>query len=197
MRGLKDWEEVEGVLEEIGLLDLAVSELSSALGRKLYELLGEYSPRISELSARRGGLESTVQQFCLSHKSDFAKKRSRQLRYGRIAFRLAERIDIPDEFQQSAIATLKKLGLTDCIETRERLDRSALKKLSDADLARCGIKRTREDHFRVEPDLKLISEKAGRRECSVPSFSVDLEKLAKLVAEKKSAEGKPFNPTAE
>lgn len=178
---IKDWADVEGALENIGMLDLRISELSSALGRKLYELLGEYSGEISELGNRRSSIESAVQLFCLLSKSEFAKKRSKRFHYGRIAFRTAERIEIPDELQSAAAATLKKLGFSECIEIRERLDKGALKRLSDADLARCGIKRLREDHFRVEPDLNLISEKVGKKDAPAQAFAVDLEKLARLL----------------
>ncbi len=181
MLSVREWADIEGALEEIGMLDLEISELSSALGRKLYDLLGEYSGAISELGARRTSIESTVQLFCLVNKSEFAKKRSRRFQYGRIAFRTAERIEIPDELQAAAAATLKKLGFSECIETRERLDKGALKRLSDADLARCGIKRLREDHFRVEPDLNLISQKLGKRDLEVRPFAFDIEKLARLL----------------
>ncbi len=181
MPSIRDWGEVDRALEEIGMLDLGISELASALGRKLYELLGEYSGEISDLGERRRGIESAIQLFCLLNKSEFAKKRSRRFHYGRIAFRTAERIDVPDELQAAAIATLKKLGLPECIEIRERLDKGALKRLSDTDLARCGIKRLREDHFRIEPDISLISEKLGKKDLATPIFAVDVEKLAKLL----------------
>lgn len=181
MLSVREWADVEGALEEIGMLDLEISELTSALGRKLYELLGEYSGMISELGNRRRAVESAIQLFCLLNKSEFAKKRSRRFHYGRIAFRTAERIEIPDELQTAAVATLKKLGFSECIEIRERLDKSALKKLSDADLARCGIKRLREDHFRIDPDLNLISEKIGKKDLAAPAFAVDVEKLARLL----------------
>ncbi|MFZ2446340.1 MAG: host-nuclease inhibitor Gam family protein [Syntrophobacteraceae bacterium] len=184
MRSVRDWNDVDRALEEMGLLDLGISERTSALGRKLHELLGEYSGELTDLTGKRRGIESAVQLFCLLNKCEFAKKRSKLFHHGRIAFRMAERIDVAEELQAAAIATLKKLGRADCIEIRERLDKAALKKLSDTDLARCGIKRTREDHFRIEPDLNLISEKIGKNDLAAPAFAVDVEKLAKLVVRK-------------
>ncbi|MEN6441668.1 MAG: host-nuclease inhibitor Gam family protein [Syntrophobacter sp.] len=178
---VENWNDVDRMLEEIGRLDLAISDISSALGRKLHGLIGEFSREISEISGQRHALESALQLFCLSNKSEFGKKRSRKFHYGRIAFKLAERIEVPEELQDSVIATLKKLGLKDCIETRERLDRNALKRLPDSELARCGIKRIREDHFRIEPDINLISEKIGRKDLVSPSFLLDVEKLSKIV----------------
>jgi phage host-nuclease inhibitor protein Gam len=185
MLTLADWTEVDGAVERIGLLDLEIAELTSALGRRLYALVGEYSGRLCELAGQRRRTESAVQAFCTANRDDFAKKRSRQCRYGRIAFRMAERIEIAEELQDAAITTLKKLGFTDCVETRERLDKGALKKLADVDLARCGIKRVREDHFRIEPDMKSIAEKIERSDLAFPEFAVDLEKLSKLIVKRK------------
>lgn len=181
MHTVNNWQEVDRALEEIGILDLNITDTSSALGRRINELIEEFSAEISDLSDRRLALESALQLFCVANKDEFAKKRSRKFHHGRIAFKLAERIEVPEELQDSAIATLKKLGFMDCIETRERLDRNALKKLSDTELARCGIKRIREDHFRIEPDVILISEKLGRKDLASPSFLIDREKLAKAI----------------
>jgi len=181
MRVIETWSDVDSMLEEIGMLDLAMSDISSALGRKLHGLIGEFSREFSEISDQRTSLESAIQFFCVSNKNEFEKKRSRKFHHGRIAFKLAERIEVPEELQDSVIATLKKLGLKDCIETRERLDRNALKKLPDAALARCGVKRVREDHFRIEPDVNFISEKIGRKDLASPSFLLDVERLSKVV----------------
>jgi phage host-nuclease inhibitor protein Gam len=185
-----NWNNVDKGLEEIGIIDLGIAEIASSLGRKLHELIGEFSRDISDLTERRRDIESAIESFCLLNKDEFGKKRSRQFNYGRISFRMAERIEVPEELEDAIIATLKKLGFSDCVETRERLDRNALKKLPDSDLARCGIRRAKEDHFRIDPDLKLISERIGAKTEDSPAFAVDFEKLLKSVKRKE-------NPTDE
>jgi phage host-nuclease inhibitor protein Gam len=179
-----NWSSVDKALEEIGIIDLGIGEIASSLGRKLHELIDKYSHELSDLTERRRGIESAIESFCLINKGEFGKKRSRQFHYGRISFRMAERIEIPEELEDAVISTLKKLGFSDCVETRERLDRNALKKLPDSALTRCGIRRTKEDHFRIDPDLKLIAERIGRRAQASPTFAVDIEKLAKAVKRK-------------
>ena len=176
-----NWRSVDKALEEIGTIDLGIGEIASAVGRRLHEILDEYSREISDLTERRRGIEAAVESFCLLNKGEFEKKRSRQFHYGRISFRLAERIEVPEDLEDAAIATLKKLGFSDCVETRERLDRNALKKLPDSDLARCGIRRIREDHFRIDPDLKVVAGRIGGKEPGAHAFMVDLEKLARAV----------------
>lgn len=186
------WTDVDRALERIGILELETGERCSSLGRKLYELLGEYSQELKEISEEKKAVEAAVESFCLLNKAEFTKKRSKQFHYGKIAFRTAERIEVPDDLEEAVISTLKKLGYAECIEIRERLDKNALKKLSDGDLVRCGIRRTREDHFRVDPDLNLISQKIGKN--GLPVFSVDLEKLARAVKHKEGAAAEDAPP---
>ncbi|MHC1727882.1 MAG: host-nuclease inhibitor Gam family protein [Syntrophobacteraceae bacterium] len=192
---IRDWADVDRALENIGLLDLEIGELSSSLGRKLYELLGEYSGEILNLTERQRALGACIESFCLLNKGEFSQKRSKQLRYGKIAFRVSERIEVPEELEDSAIAALKRLGHSACIELRERIDRNSLKKLTDTDLSRCGIRRTREDHFRIEPDIKLITNGSGRKD-SAERFSVDLQKLEKAIRRNGNKEGEE-SPVAE
>jgi phage host-nuclease inhibitor protein Gam len=179
-----NWNGVDKALEEIGMIDLGIGEIASSMGRRFHEILDEYSRELSDLTERRRGIEAAIESFCLINKSEFEKKRSRQFHHGRISFRMAERIEVPEELEAAAIATLKKLGFTDCVETRERLDRNALRKLSDGDLARCGIRRAKEDHFRIDPDLKLISERIGGKIPTHQAFIVDMEKLGKAFRKK-------------
>ncbi len=188
------WTDVDRALERIGILELETGERCSSLGRRLYELLGEYSQELKEISEEKKAVEAAVESFCLLNKAEFAKKRSKQFHYGKIAFRTAERIEVPEDLEEAVISTLKKLGYTECIETRERLDKNSLKRLSDGDLVRCGIRRTREDHFRVDPDLNLISQRIGKNGLPAPVFSVDLEKLAKAVKHKEGAAAEDASP---
>lgn len=180
MLNISDWTDVDRALEQVGLLDLEIGELSSHLGRKIYDIIGESSGEIADLRKRQQAVESSIESFCRENKAEFSQKRSRQLRYGKIAFRVSERIEVPEELEDSVIAALKRLGYSACIELRERIDKNSLKKLSDGDLARCGIRRSREDHFRIEPDIKLIANSAGRKTAS-ENFSIDLQKLEKSI----------------
>ena len=177
---LNDWQDVDGAVEQIGRIEIESGALASEMGHELYAVLGRYSKELAALGEKKREIESAVGSFCLLRKSEFAKKRSKQLIFGKIAFRVAERIAIPEGFEQTVIATLKMLGRDECIEIKERLDRNGLKKLGDDELARCGARRVKEDHFRIEPNLDAVSEKLGKS-LSFPQFEVDVEKLARSV----------------
>jgi|GEM_PF-1181637 len=177
VRELADWGDVDRLLEDLGRLDLKMAAIEADMGGRLYDLVKEYSARLTAMRECRAGLEWLAAAFCQSRKSEFAVRRSKQLTFGRIAFRVAESIEIPVGTDAAVIATLRRLGWDDCIEVKEKIDKNALKKLPDNDLARCGARRKTEDRFRIEPNLDLVAERIGAvRER--PAVVIDLEKLA-------------------
>ena len=180
MRELTSWTEVDGALAELGRVALEVLALEAEMGVQVHGLVTRYGGRLGLLNGRRGDLESTIEAFCTARREEFGKNRSRQFTFGKIAFRLAEKIEIPAGLEGVVIETLKKLGWDECVEVKEKLDRNALKKLTDDELVKCGVSRTAKDHFRIEPNLHLAAEKAGQT-YEPPSVIVDMDKLSGAV----------------
>jgi phage host-nuclease inhibitor protein Gam len=180
MRELGSWTEVDEVLEEIGRVALEILALEAELGMKVLGMVKEYGSSLDSLNRRKSAIESAIEAFCVPRKDEFTGKRSRQFTFGRIAFRLSEKIEIPAGIEGVAIRTLKDLGWNECVEVKERLDRTALKKLTDEHLARCGLKRTVTDRFRIEPNLRLAAEMLGKG-CGTSGVTIDMEKLSGAV----------------
>jgi phage host-nuclease inhibitor protein Gam len=180
MNELASWAEVDDTLQEIGRITLDIRALETDMGVKVLDLLKEYGGRLDSLNLRKSGFEAGIEAFCRLRKDQFAGKRSRQLNFGKIAFRLSERIDVPEGLEGVAIETLRRLGLDECVEVKEKLDRTALKRLADEDLVKCGLSRTVSDRFRIEPNLAAA---AGRAEkvCCAPTVTIDMEKLTGAV----------------
>lgn len=175
-RELADWSDVDRLLEAMGRLDLELAGVEAEMGERLYDLMERYAAKLAALRENRTAIEELATGFCMQRKDEFAKIRSRQFTFGRIAFRVAESIEITKGMEDVVIATLRRLGWDKCIEIKEKVDKNALKKLSDLDLARCGASRRTEDHFRVEPNLDLVAERIGATRTR-PAVTVDLEKL--------------------
>ncbi|MCE5242481.1 MAG: host-nuclease inhibitor Gam family protein [Syntrophobacteraceae bacterium] len=175
----KNWKDVDGILEQMGRLDLEIGIETAGLAEKLYTLVSEHVAELADLKEKRNALELTVNAFCTLHKSEFAKKRSRQLAFGKIAFRVSERMEFPSDLEAVVISTLKRLGHTDCVNVKETVDKTAVKALEDNELTKCGIRRAKEDHFRIEPNLQVVAEHLGSD--LPPSTRLDLDKIAKLI----------------
>ncbi|MEM5786901.1 MAG: host-nuclease inhibitor Gam family protein [Syntrophobacteraceae bacterium] len=176
---INNWKDMDGVLEEMGLLDLEAGILTSVLAEKLYRLVSEHAAELAPLKEKRQELEKLASAFCTLHKAEFAKKRSRQFTFGKIAFKVAERIEFPSDLEEVVLSTLKRLGHTECINVKETVDKTAVRALEDNELAKCGIQRKKDDHFRIEPNLQTIAENIGK---VYPSpAKLDLAKLTKLI----------------
>jgi len=177
---IDNWADIDAALRELGEIDLELGLMTAGLAIRLRDAILESYSDIESLKTRRLEIEMVVDEFCAMRKDEFAKKRSKVLVFGKIAYRVAERIEFDSVLESAVIATLRKLGHIDCINVRENVDKSAVKVLDDAELARCGIRRRKEDHFRVEPNLKMIAETIGR-DCPVSTPGIDMEKIIKLI----------------
>ena len=176
VRELSDWGDVDRLLEAMGRMDLQIAGIEAEMGEALYDLVERYAAELTAMREHRAVLENSVSAFCQARKNEFAMKRSMQLTFGRIGFRVAESIEVPKGMEDVVIATLRRLGWDECIEIKEKVDKNALKKLSDLDLARCGARRKTEDRFRVDPNLDLVADRIGATRAR-PAVTVDLEKL--------------------
>jgi phage host-nuclease inhibitor protein Gam len=172
---IENWNDVDLALFEIARRSLETAALEADLGLEIQEVRGRFEGRIEALRAERDDIEGRVAAFCLARREEFSEKRSRRLRFGRIGFRASERIDVSRELEETVIETLKSLGFSDCVESRERLDRNAMKRLGEADLARCGARRVKEDHVRIEPDLNLASARLRASEVAPAVYPVPPE----------------------
>lgn len=174
---IENWNDIDLALFEIARRSLEAAALEADLGLEIQQVRGRYEGRIEALRAEREEIEGRVAAFCLARREEFSGKRSRRLRFGRIGFRASERIDVPRELEETVLETLKSLGFSDCVERRERLDRNAMKRLGEADLARCGARRVKEDHVRIEPDLDLASARLRASAAAPVVFAVPPEGL--------------------
>jgi len=177
---VNDWKDVDAALEEMGLLDIEIGIALASLAENLHSIISKHSAQVGPLQKKREAIEELVNAFCLQNKAEFAKKRSKQLVFGKVAFKVSEKIEFLGALEATVIATLKKLGHTDCVNTRESVDKQAAKQLEDNELTRCGLRRTREDNFRIEPNLKEIAKKIGT-DCQATIPRLDLDKIVKLI----------------
>ena len=175
---IESWIDVDKALGELGRCDLEIAMLQGEIGVKIHELIEQYRERLQVLKAKREAIRATIESFCLERKEEFLKKRSRQFTFGKVAWRLSEEIEIPKGLEKAVLATVKKLGLHECVRVKEELDKNALKKLPDKELVRIGVQKHKKDNFRIEPNLEMIAEKVG---VAMPSLWADVEKVSRAI----------------
>jgi len=178
MSEVKSWLEIDGLLGDLGKVDLEIARVQGEIGLKIHELIEQYRGRLQTLKAKREAIRATIEAFCVERKEEFLKKRSRQFTFGKIAWRLSEEIDIPKGLEKVVLATVKKLGWDECVRVKEELDKNALKKLDDKELLKIGVQKRKKDNFRIEPNLEMIAEQVG---VNMPHIWADVERVSRAI----------------
>ena len=138
------------------------------------------APVLRRSKKREGNSKRGFPPFASPGSRSSQRSAAASLPSGRSPSGVAEKLEIPSGLEGAVVATLKRLGLGDCVEVKERIDKAALRKLSDVDLTRCGVRRVSEDHFRIEPNLEFVSEITGR-DTPFPAVTVDMDRLSGAV----------------
>ena len=155
--GLKNWQEADEALLEIGRCERKIEAIEADIQRSM-ELIKEQAVKmVKPLQERRVALELQLQAFCESRREEF-KGKSRVLNFGTVSFRVSTKIVIRG--LAACLEALKKLGLGDYIRVKESPDKEKMKDLADATLAEVHAKRQPEDVFGYEVNRERVKEAA-------------------------------------
>ncbi|WP_334093146.1 host-nuclease inhibitor Gam family protein, partial [Helicobacter typhlonius] len=119
----------------------------------------EYKPQVESLNNEANFIRAEIESFCESHKADFADKRSKELVFGTIGYRLSKSVNVPrvKSKVESLIAAIKSFGLRDCLIYEEKPNKEAIAELDEGSLVKLGLKRVVKDNFRIEPKIEALN----------------------------------------
>ena len=157
---IQSWEEVDQALKRLAELEILEQELQGQMTLEINQIKEHFKLQAQPHKRERRHIEGLIKDFCEAHKQEFLKKRSKTLEFGKVAWRVSKRIVIPRAKEKLAatIRAIKALGFTQCLRVKEELDRDALDKLTDQDLARLGLQRKVQDKLRIEPNIEKLKE---------------------------------------
>jgi len=157
---IKNWEDVDLALKELASLEVKRSEIEGELNERINELKKDAKKRVAPILEQIKHITKLIELFAINKKSEFAKKRTKELTFGKIGFRLVTSVSIPrDKAKVEALLKgLKAYGLSDCIKYEEKPDKEKLKELDDTTLVKLGLEKKVKDSFRIEPYLEKIKE---------------------------------------
>lgn len=143
-------QDADKVLEELADLERRANGVKNAMNEKIDVAKAEAAEEMTPLEARKKELEGALCAFALMHKGDlFKEKKSRELDFGTLSFRLSTRI-IPagKGITLDAVLTkVKELGYLDGVRIKEELNKETMTAWDDDKLAQVGAKRKAEDTF--------------------------------------------------
>lgn len=155
---LTSWDDVDNALKEIGGIDRELGLLESGQNEKIDQVKEQTKAQAAPLQARKQGLELAVKAYCEGQKSEFTKVKTRELTFGAVGYRLTTKIVIKRIAE--TIQALKDRTLINCIRTKEKPDKEAMKALSDETLAEVGASKKVENTFGYTLNVERIREVA-------------------------------------
>lgn len=160
MREIKSWDSVDEALKELALLEIQKSKIEGKLNETINLAKEEAKKEVSPILEQIKHLTKLIELFAATKKDEFAKKRTRELTFGKVGFRLVTSVAIPRDKTrvESLLKSLKAYGLGDCISFVEKPDKEKLKELDDTMLVKLGLEKKAKDSFRIEPFLQKVKE---------------------------------------
>jgi len=155
---IDDWDQADICLRRMGEIDIAVEKIQGDMTLKINEIKEAAATRAEGLKVERAALEYQITQFCEGNKTDFAKKRTKELTFGVIAFKVTTKIVI--RAKKACVAAMEALGLQQYLRITKEPDKDLMLGLDDQVLAKVGASKKIEDKLRIEPAIEKIKEAA-------------------------------------
>ena len=157
---IADQAQAEGVLAELAGIDRRLELAKAAMNETIDQAKAAARAEAEPLEARRKELAAALEAFATHHKAAlFAKRKSLDLGFGVIGFRLATRLKTSARTTWGQVLeALKSYKFTEAIRIKEEVDKDAMKDWPDARLATVGVARETSDEFYIE----IKQEEVGR-----------------------------------
>jgi len=158
MNELQSWDDVDAALKDLATLEVTKQKLEGEMLVAINKIKEETKSKVAPINEQIKHKIKMIELFCSKNKAEFAKKRSKELNFGKIGFRLVTSVPIPRDKAkvEALLKSLKAYGLSDCIVFEEKPNKEKLKELDDATLVKLGLEKRVKDSFRVEPFIEKI-----------------------------------------
>ena len=154
---LNSWEEVDICLKEMGDAENEISKIEAEMNKQIAEI-----KKAAEESAKGHkeiikSNESKIKEFTGIHKEEL-KGKSKALTFGTVGFRISTRRLLPSAIG-NVILKLRERGMFDCTNVKESVDKDAIKKYGEEDIAAIGGYLQKNDTFWYETDKDALAAK--------------------------------------
>jgi phage host-nuclease inhibitor protein Gam len=153
---INSWQEADFVLKQIGNLSQMAKKHEAEMNLKITKIQESSQPLIDKVAEEKIGLERNLQLFCESKREEFNEKKTKELSFGTVSFRIATpslktRKGFTWESVKSIVKSSKKLA-EKFIKVKEDLNKQAILNadLRDSDLEKIGLIISQEESFYYE-----------------------------------------------
>ncbi len=148
-----NWDHTDQYVRRIGDLTLKINHAQATAKDKIDEIKRELADEVKSLQADIQLYTRSVEVFAVIHNTEFGKQRSKKLNYGTIGWRKSTSTIIKKNTLELIKQFFSKAQAAIYIHTKESVDKDALAKLTDEQLAGIGARRKVKDDFFVDPAI--------------------------------------------
>jgi len=158
---IRDWGHADQLVRDIGDCQGAIQKAEEDARKKIESIKAELAIKtkpVQDMTARR---IRSLEAFAVTHKNDFEKQKSKKLNFGILGWRKSTLIKVKKNTLELIKQAFSKVKAALYIHVKETINKEALAKLTDEELAEVKARRDSKDVFFVEPDLIKAAEHEG------------------------------------
>lgn len=153
---LKSWEEVDSVLKKIRDAEIELEKIEADMGKCIADIREDAENSAQPYRDAIKRCELQIKEYVTLHKDDLNGK-SREMAFGKVGFRLSTKLMLPKEIG-SVLKQLRKLGMGDCINIKESVNKDILKTYDEKTIITVGGTLKKEDAFWYETNREQLSD---------------------------------------
>lgn len=159
---VRDLKGAEAALLEIAELDRKVRTEEAIMNATIDQAKARHRAESEPLKERRKELGNALASFAELNKAElFGKKRSLDLGFGVIGFRLAHTLrTLPRVTWEMVLTRLRELGFSQAIRIKEEVNKEELRGWPEERLATVGARLVTADEFYIEINQERLEEAA-------------------------------------
>lgn len=153
---LKSWEEADSTLKQIREAEIALSKIAADAERCMIDIRQHAEEEAQPYKDQIKRMELQLKEFTITNKGDL-KGKTMEMSFGRVGFRMSTKLVLPKAIE-TVIKQLRKSGMSDCITTKESVNKEILKTYDENTILAVGGSLKKEDTFWYETKQEKIAE---------------------------------------
>lgn len=161
MLKLKNWDEVDLNLKEIGELQYQLDTIEGEMNAHIADVKLDADMKAKPIQVRIKELEEEIKAYTDENREDLGNKKSKEMGFGKLGFRKSTKISLPSAKGKldEIIRKLKTHNMQDCvIQPPEKIDKENLKKYPADDIIKIGANLKVNDVFWYEVDREKLTD---------------------------------------
>lgn len=146
------WQQAEQAVREIGDLQLSINASEASCKKQIDQAKACLTIATKPTQRQIKELTRRLEAFAAQHRTEFGKRQSKKLIFGTLGWRKSVVISVAKTTLEKIKQVFSKRA-SRYIHVKESVDKEALAKLMDEQLASISARRKRKEVFFVEPDI--------------------------------------------